>query len=255
MKQGWIKLHRTMLDNPALNNANMRAVWIECLLQATHQDRRILIGSKEVVLQAGQFVFGRNEWSKRLGIKASTLRNVISRLEREGSILGHVQGQGLPTVYQIANWNIYQQEDNPLDRSRTGQGQVEDTNKNIRIKEYKKEKINKKEKVAKHPTVESLTDQVCEEVAKYHDVSLSDVLILREKIRFHDWGSKTPKDFKKALHNWVINAIKWEQVATGKYHPTIDISQEELAVPVQTPPVDSKKLESMRSELVRRMSA
>ena len=39
MEQGWIKLHRELLDNPVVTKDNdYLAVWIYLLLEATHSE-------------------------------------------------------------------------------------------------------------------------------------------------------------------------------------------------------------------------
>ena len=118
-------------------------------------------------------------------------------------------------------------------------------------------KGKEKKKQVGYSTIEDLTDDVCDEVAKHHDVATREVIMIREQMRYHEWkGEKPPKDFKRALHRWVLNAIKWERIGQGKYTPTVRISPEEMQLEQadKTKPVDPEKLNKIRSELVRRMS-
>ena len=57
--QGWIKLHRQVVESPVFDNPNLFKVWMWCLCKASHVEHEVVIGKQIVKLQAGQFVFGR----------------------------------------------------------------------------------------------------------------------------------------------------------------------------------------------------
>ena len=53
-EQGWIKLHRKMLDNPVVwKDSDHLAVWIYLLLNATHKDMDVLFKNKRITLKPG----------------------------------------------------------------------------------------------------------------------------------------------------------------------------------------------------------
>ena len=44
---GWIKLHRTILDNPTVKKSPEHlAIWVWLLLNATHSNRDVIFGGK-----------------------------------------------------------------------------------------------------------------------------------------------------------------------------------------------------------------
>jgi hypothetical protein len=50
--EGWIKLHRKMLDNPIVNkDCEYLAVWIYLLLNATHKEYDVIFEGKRITLQ------------------------------------------------------------------------------------------------------------------------------------------------------------------------------------------------------------
>lgn len=59
MSQGFISLHRKLMDNPIWSDANYVKLWVYCLFKASHQEHDQLVGNQIVKLQRGQFVIGR----------------------------------------------------------------------------------------------------------------------------------------------------------------------------------------------------
>lgn len=106
---GWIKIHRKILDNPLANNPFAFRVWMECLLRANHKTTKIMHGSKEITLSEGEFVFGREAWSKRLGFSSKTVNKWILRIRQSFMISEVVVVTGLPTIYRVQNWSKYQE--------------------------------------------------------------------------------------------------------------------------------------------------
>ena len=59
MYNGWIKLHRKLMDNPlVMKDADHLAIWTYLLLESTHTEYKTLLGGKVVTLQPGQLISG-----------------------------------------------------------------------------------------------------------------------------------------------------------------------------------------------------
>ena len=87
MKKGWIKLHRQLIDSKVFKSrsAARLKIWIAILLSATHTPYKIeRSDGSEVVLQPGDFPFGRNTWSKWLNISPRTLYRWLSTALENG---------------------------------------------------------------------------------------------------------------------------------------------------------------------------
>ena len=114
MANGWVMLHRKVLDSGLMRNHKLWTFWTWCLLKASHKETTQLVGSVKVVLQPGQFVFGRRTAAKELGMTEQNVRTCLATLKREGSLTS--QSTHLCSVITIVNWNSYQtvcNKDNP----------------------------------------------------------------------------------------------------------------------------------------------
>ncbi len=123
MEQGWIKLHRKLLDNPLIQKPSYLTLWVVLLLKANHEDARIIWNGKETVIKAGQFITGRKELSKLTEIPQTTIERILETLEN-----GHQIGQQKTNKYRlitIHKWDEYQSRT----PKRTTNGHLADTNK------------------------------------------------------------------------------------------------------------------------------
>lgn len=137
MEQGWIKLHRKILENPIIKKANYLSLWIILLLKANHKDNKMIWNNSFIVIKEGQFITGREELARQSGIKPTTVERILKYLEN-----GHQIEQQKTTKYRlitIVNWKEHQKVDSTSDNKRTTNGQQTDTNKN-----EKKDKNEKK---------------------------------------------------------------------------------------------------------------
>lgn len=136
--EGWISLHRKLLDSAVFQNADLLKVWIWCLLKATHKDYEMMVGLQVVELEPGQFVTGRNKGSDELNLKPSTFRDYLKTLEKMGMI--ELNPDNKKTLITVANWDKYQTESGRVrqqtDNKPTTSRQRADTNNNIITKEH-----------------------------------------------------------------------------------------------------------------------
>ena len=107
-RNGWIKLHRNLLDNPMLmGDPDILSIWIWLLLNAVHVDGvRVMSAGKEYILSAGQILTGRAEISEQTGVNASKVQRTLTKLENEHMI--EQQTNSRNRVISIVNWNRYQ---------------------------------------------------------------------------------------------------------------------------------------------------
>jgi hypothetical protein len=142
-EKGWIKLWRKLLDSPVFVKPEILKVFLWCLLKATHEEYRQVLGCQEVTLLPGQFIFGRNVAANELNMKESTVRNYIDFLTGRNHHVNRQKDRELDissfsnySIVIVRNWNKYQE---------LGQksGQRQDTNKNKIV--FQKEKYQKNE--------------------------------------------------------------------------------------------------------------
>jgi len=140
MENGWIKLHRKLLDNPISKRPKWFSVWIHLLLLANHNEHSFIWNGKRQVIRDGQLLTGRKELAKICGVTHSLLERVLNYLEIEHQI--EQQKTTKYRVITILNWSKYQKENSKSDNKRTTDGQQTDTYKNDKNEENDKKGEN-----------------------------------------------------------------------------------------------------------------
>jgi hypothetical protein len=102
--EGWIKLHRKLLDWRWFNDVNMLKVFLYILLKSNHKKK----SWKGVDILPGQMIFSRRKVSERLEISETQIRTVIARLKSTHEITHESTNQF--TLITVVNWASYQNE-------------------------------------------------------------------------------------------------------------------------------------------------
>jgi len=113
MDEGFIKLHRKLLDSPIFAHQTGLKIWIWCMVKANHKCKsfpiRIGAGNSIVSIGVGQFLFGRLKAEEELGIDGSTIYRWIKKLETMEMI--SVKSNSHYSIVTICNWVDYQSVD------------------------------------------------------------------------------------------------------------------------------------------------
>ena len=151
--EGWIKIHRKMLENPIIcKDSDYLSVWIYLLLNATHKEIPALFKGEKITLQPGQLITGRKSMSNKLKISESKIYRIINEYKSEQQI--EQQTSNKNSLITILNWNKYQQSEQQneqqMNNKRTTTEQQLNTNKNVKNDNniYLFNFKNNKEKVA-----------------------------------------------------------------------------------------------------------
>jgi DNA replication protein DnaD len=156
--QGWVSVHRKVMNNPVWQNPNLLKLWMYCLFKASHAEHKTLVGNQSIKLQRGQFVTGRNALSEDLnkGVKpdlmlsGKTWERYMKNLEKWKMLSIKVTNKySLVTIvnyehYQGGSRGFVQQHDHQLSSSCPATVQQLSTNNNgINVfNGYKKEMKN-----------------------------------------------------------------------------------------------------------------
>jgi len=104
---GWIKAHRSVLDNPiSCKDSDYFAVWMYLLLEATHKEHEKVFKGEKIVLKPGQLITGRKVISEKFGISESKVQRILKALENEQQI--EQQTCNKNRLITIINWDRYQ---------------------------------------------------------------------------------------------------------------------------------------------------
>ena len=142
---GWIKVHRKMLDNPIVfKDPDHLAVWMYLLLTATHQSRPTMFGGRKIILKPGQLVTGRKKISEQTGVEESKVKRILNTFKIEQQI--DQQGKRYGSLISILEWDKYQDVDQQNAQQVTNECPTSDQrvttlqeHKNRRTQEQKKD--------------------------------------------------------------------------------------------------------------------
>ena len=108
---GWIKIHRKLLDNQVVcKDTDHLAVWMYLLLNASHNVHSQLYGGKTVELRPGQLITGRRVIGEKLNINETKVWRILQLFQLSGQISIKTQTSG--TLVTVLAWNEYQSEQN-----------------------------------------------------------------------------------------------------------------------------------------------
>jgi len=146
--EGWIKIHRKMLDNPIIcKDSDYLSVWIYLLVNATHKEIPALFKGQKITLKQGQLITGRKSISSKLKISESKIYRIINDFKSEHQI--EQQTSNKNSLITIINWNRYQnneqQNETQMNNKRTTNEQQMNTNKKVKnVKKVKNDSYSLK---------------------------------------------------------------------------------------------------------------
>lgn len=125
---GWIKLHRKILENPIIKKPNYLLLWITLLLKANHKETKMIWNNDIIIIREGQFITGRKVLAEETGIPESTIEDILNYLEKQQQI--QQQKNNKYRLITIVNWETHQHSDTKSNNKATTKQQLADTNKN-----------------------------------------------------------------------------------------------------------------------------
>jgi len=144
--EGYIKLHRKLLENPLCNRLDYLGLWAHLLLRANHKEAELMSDIGIIKLKPGQFITSRDKLGKELSANPSKIERMLKRLEIGQQIKQEANSRF--RIITIVNWNKYQQTEqlpnSRTDNKRTAGEQLANTNNND-----KNDKNDKKELATK----------------------------------------------------------------------------------------------------------
>lgn len=169
MLHGWIKLHRSILDNWVASEPESLAVWVRLLSEANHKETKKRFNGSLVTIGRGQVVFGLNAFSEKSGVSISKLRRILSELESDGMISRQITSKY--SLITVTCFDKYQSDDSQT----TSKSQADDNqiaSESQHRKNVKNGKNEKKESIdyelvkeifnstlTKAPNIAKLTDK------------------------------------------------------------------------------------------------
>ncbi|MFA5036155.1 MAG: hypothetical protein WC479_03170 [Candidatus Izemoplasmatales bacterium] len=201
---GWIKLHRKILEWEWYGDLNTRALFIHLLLTVNHKDNKWM----GITILSGSRACSYQTLSEETGITVQSVRTSITKLKSTGELTS--KSNNKYTLITVNNYNLYQEVTSKLTNEQQATNKQLTTNKN-----------DKNDKKERYTTIESITEKEIALIAEKYQTPNSFVRSrLDDMVNWISAKGKDPyKNHYSALCNWVKkDALKIKQGGTnGKF--------------------------------------
>lgn len=221
----YIGLDRGIVDHWIYQDAEYFKVWFEMLYRArfSKEPHAELVDGEVVVVNYGEFIYGRIKWSERLKVSEQRLRTLIKKLKAQGMI-EVVSEHRKCTLYTIKNYAKFNQQSNQQE-THIHQGFEGDVNQqsnqpstssqpaaNQQLttkEERKKDNKEKKDKEIKRAYADNvqLTESEYQRLVEEYGKELTDRSVEYLSSYKVEKSYKTKSD-NLTIRRWVIDAAK-----------------------------------------------
>lgn len=104
--QGWIKLHRKILNHWVSDEPECFAVWMRMLIEANHDSKKRMFNGELIEIKRGQLIFGYPKFSAKSGVSIAKLRRYLTTFKKEGLIDRQISNKY--SLITITSYDDYQ---------------------------------------------------------------------------------------------------------------------------------------------------
>lgn len=210
-QQGWIKIHRKLVDHWLWQDAEKLKWWLCLLIEANHEGRNILLKGSLVTCGRGQCVRSLETWAQEWRTTKKTVRNFLLLLERDGMI--QYESVTVSTRITICNYDTYQNLGNEKETQSKRKVNAEETQskRSLPPNNNDKNEENEKKLRASAPTSFSFSEKQLASFARFQEfltASAPRVLQMKEPFTIEQYLSITEdfrgpfiKELCEAMHN------------------------------------------------------
>lgn len=112
--EGWVRIHRKIIDVPWFNKSEYVHLWLYLLLKANHKDQEIFIGNEKILVKRGQLLTSRHKLSEVVHIQENKIYRILKCFENEHQIEQHKTRKY--TVISILNYDVYQKSEQDIEQ-------------------------------------------------------------------------------------------------------------------------------------------
>ena len=116
--EGYIALHRKILEWEWYDDMNVFRLFMHCLLKANHKDKEW----RGNVIKRGSFISSLGKLSQETGLTVKQVRTSLDKLKRTSEMAS--KGTSQHTVFTIKNYDEYQSGGKQKDKRRASEGQA-----------------------------------------------------------------------------------------------------------------------------------
>lgn len=204
MKEGFIKLERSLTNWRYFKKPNYLLLWIYMLLEANHNDKKW----QDIVIKRGQFVTSLEKLSNETGISKQTIRTIISKLNGEELTYRSTNKYTLITILKYNEYQSITDKTNTQNNNQLTNNQ-QSTNKQLTTNNNDKNEKNEKKYIysGSEELVEALKD--FEEMRKKIKKPLTE-RAKKQLVNRLDELSKNEEEQIKILEQSIMNC--WQSV-------------------------------------------
>ena len=141
--EGWISLHRKILENPILNRSRVYSnfeAWIWLLLKANHKDNKFMLGTELVKVKKGSMITSQKKLCRQFRWGSTKLRNFLKVLQKDEMLLLKTNTQS--THITICNYDSYQDKQTANKKQTTHAQRTDNTRTTTNNKDNKVNNVN-----------------------------------------------------------------------------------------------------------------
>jgi hypothetical protein len=213
MTNGWIKLHRKLIENPIFLNAELLQLFIYCIMKANHEEKEIIFNGELLKIKRGQFVTGRIALGKEIKQKPTTAYKRLKILENLR--ICDIQSNNRFSLVTLVNYDLYQSKDLDCDSQSNNSVTTREQQRDNSVTQTRTNKNEKKNTYGEYNHIK-LTDAQHQNLLNDYGESK-----LNQLIKMVDEGIQLKgykyKDYNLAIRNWANRAgIKKDEIKQEK---------------------------------------
>jgi len=140
--QGWVPIHRQLNDNWLWKDKpfSKGQAWIDILLRVNHKPAKVPIGNQVIEVKEGQTIWSVKDMADKWGWSRKKVDNFLKVLQTELQITK--KSTTKYTLLTVANWELYQAEEQQKNINGTSKEHQRNTNNNDNNNNNEKDKKN-----------------------------------------------------------------------------------------------------------------
>lgn len=103
---GWIKLHRKIIDWEWFSTNDMLKFFLYLILKANHKDSKF----QGHIIKRGQLIIGRKKLAETLNLSEQSIRTCITRLKSTSEIT--IKSTNKFSIITVCKYELYQSDNN-----------------------------------------------------------------------------------------------------------------------------------------------
>ena len=203
MNNGFVSLHRKLLDWEWYQDSITKCLFIHLLLTANFTEKNW----RGITVKRGQVLIGRLKLAESLGFSEQQIRTALNKLKSTKELT--IKTTNKYSLVTVLNYDTYQQVNQQTNQRVTNNQPTTNQQLTTTNKDNKDNKDNKRERTTltkvEYSSFKDLINEVIQEIAKYYEVPFEFVLEKKEDMDI--WMGKSKKNkyanYKKALMKWV----------------------------------------------------